>query len=579
MKNLKKKALATIIAAISIANMPVTWADEIGIYTINKDINVKDAYKSVKKEESTYIKNYVSESKNANTVVNIPDANLKKGIYKTLGKEYNETITKGELESIRYLRLPNSEITNLEGIQNCINLECLYLGRNNISDIKPLSNLFNLTSLDLSSNNITDIKPISKLIDLIDLDLEYNNISDISALSELVKLDYLYLSNNQISDISPLSELINLDYLYLSNNQISDISALSELVKLDYLYLSNNQISDISPLSRLIKLIDLLLNNNQISDISPLSELDSLYGLYLENNQISDISPLSELTVYELYLKNNQISDISPLEGKIILTSLDLRNNQISNIKPLSGLQNLEYLFLGNNKISDITPLLNLNITCSYIDLRANFLDLNDLETKKVIQYLRENDNILYYEGQLSQIPQVELNDIKGHWAQSQIINFVSNGYVGGYPDSTFRPNNSITRAEFVKIFNKYFGLTKTSGKVFNDTTTHWAKSEIDIAVTNGVANGVSATEFKPDEPITREQAAVMICNYKKLSDKNHDKINKYSDKGNVSSWAKDSVEGVIEKGYMNGYSDNTFRPKNNITRAEAVVTLSRIIK
>ena len=144
MKNLKKKALATIIAAISIANMPVTWADEIGIYTINKDINVKDAYKSVKKEESTYIKNYVSESKNANTVVNIPDVNLKKGIYETLGKEYNETITKGELESITSLNLMNSEITNLEGIQNCINLEYLYLGGNNISDISALSELINL---------------------------------------------------------------------------------------------------------------------------------------------------------------------------------------------------------------------------------------------------------------------------------------------------------------------------------------------------------------------------------------------------------------------------------------------------
>lgn len=68
-----------------------------------------------------------------------------------------------------------------------------------------------------------------------------------------------------------------------------------------------------------------------------------------------------------------------------------------------------------------------------------------------------------------------------------------------------------------------------------------------------------------------------MISNYKKLDDKNHDKIEAYSDKIEVSSWAKDSVEGIIENRYMSGYPDNTFRPKNNITRAEAVVTLSRI--
>ena len=62
-----------------------------------------------------------------------------------------------------------------------------------------------------------------------------------------------------------------------------------------------------------------------------------------------------------------------------------------------------------------------------------------------------------------------------------------------------------------------------------------------------------------------------------KLDDSNHDKLDKYSDKNKVSSWALNSVEGIIEKGYMNGYEDKTFRPNNSITRAEAVVTLSRV--
>ncbi len=168
-------------------------------------------------------------------------------------------------------------------------------------------------------------------------------------------------------------------------------------------------------------------------------------------------------------------------------------------------------------------------------------------------------------------------SDAKGHWAESQINKFVDLGYVNGYHDNTFKPDNSITRAEFVRILNNKFGLTKLSGKVFNDTANHWARKDIDIAVTNGVCNGKSATEFKPDDLITREEAAVMVSNYKKISDKNNDKINLYYDSDKVSSWAKDSVEGVIEHGYMNGYDDNTFRPQNNITRAEAVSTLSRV--
>ena len=171
------------------------------------------------------------------------------------------------------------------------------------------------------------------------------------------------------------------------------------------------------------------------------------------------------------------------------------------------------------------------------------------------------------------------LSDVKGHWAEAAITDFVSKGYVGGYADGTFKPNNNITRAEFVSIVNNYFGLTKSSGKVFSDTKTHWAKAAIDIAVTNGVCSGITSTEFKPNDAITREQVAVMLSNYKKLTDSNHEEIYKFRDKNEISSWAKDSVEGVVERSYMSGYSDSTFKPKNKITRAEAVSTLSRVHK
>ncbi len=169
-------------------------------------------------------------------------------------------------------------------------------------------------------------------------------------------------------------------------------------------------------------------------------------------------------------------------------------------------------------------------------------------------------------------------NDITGHWAENQIKDFISKGYLNGYPDGTFKPQASIKRAEFVKTLNKVFGLTTKSGKVFDDTVWHWAKDEIDIAVTNGVCQGTSDTTFEPDAPITREAAAKMIANYKKITDTHHDKIGSYNDGSQTASWAINEVEAILEAGYMNGYSDtNTFKPKNNITRAEAVVTLGRV--
>jgi CRISPR/Cas system CMR-associated protein Cmr1 (group 7 of RAMP superfamily) len=166
-------------------------------------------------------------------------------------------------------------------------------------------------------------------------------------------------------------------------------------------------------------------------------------------------------------------------------------------------------------------------------------------------------------------------SDWNTHWANKEIQEAMDKGWVA--LTHTFRPQDSITRAEFVKIFNRAFELTETSGKVFNDTAGHWAKNEIDIAVTNGVCNGISTTEFRPNDPITREQVAVMIANYKKIADTNLDKLNIYNDRNQVSSWAEPSVEGVIEKEYM-GAGGIAFNPKNDITRAETVVTISRVV-
>lgn len=170
-----------------------------------------------------------------------------------------------------------------------------------------------------------------------------------------------------------------------------------------------------------------------------------------------------------------------------------------------------------------------------------------------------------------------KLNDIKGHWAESTINTFVNKGFISGYSDATFKPNNSITRAEFVKILNKYFGLNKKSGQTFEDTKTHWAKDEIDIAITNGITKGLYITKFEPNKSITREEVSVMVSNYLNLFDTNYEEIAKFNDKNSISDFAKSAIEGMIERNYIGGYEDNTTRPKGNITRAEAISILNRI--
>ena len=172
------------------------------------------------------------------------------------------------------------------------------------------------------------------------------------------------------------------------------------------------------------------------------------------------------------------------------------------------------------------------------------------------------------------------LNDISGHWAKKEINQFISNGYVNGYEDKTFRPDNSITRAEFVKLVNKYFGFNNKEDIKFSDININdWYYKDICIASKAGYINGYEDKTFKPNKTITREEVSKILISIKNKQDNVYDKLNKYPDKNKVSNWAKAYVEGAIEQGYLKGDDLGLLNPTNNITRAESITILSRVVK
>jgi Leucine-rich repeat (LRR) protein len=221
------------------------------------------------------------------------------------------------------------------------------------------SDLEGLTSFTATHRSISELSGLEYCINLISLDLRDNQISDISPLASLTKLEWLDLSYNEISNVSPLATLTNLKWLYLYDNEIVDISPVTGLTNLLYLYVQSNQIGDISPLASLTNLRRLLLFTNQISDISPLASLTKLQWLYLHENQISDISPLVSLTnLTQLDVSDNQVSGIGALGNLTKLAYLSLHSNQISDISPLASLTSLIWLYLQHNDISNIYPLV-----------------------------------------------------------------------------------------------------------------------------------------------------------------------------------------------------------------------------
>lgn len=170
----------------------------------------------------------------------------------------------------------------------------------------------------------------------------------------------------------------------------------------------------------------------------------------------------------------------------------------------------------------------------------------------------------------------VIFTDITGHWAEPDISKLVKISVISGYPDGTFKPDNTITRAEFVTIVVRAFELEPKTGKIFDDISSHWAKDSIATAVGYNIVSGYNSSNFGPDDNITREQMAVIIDKALELG--NTANVKTFSDETEISAWAKDAVARVSQAGIVSGYPDNTFRPQAKATRAEAATIIVKTL-
>ncbi|WP_250675290.1 family 10 glycosylhydrolase [Paraclostridium ghonii] len=173
-----------------------------------------------------------------------------------------------------------------------------------------------------------------------------------------------------------------------------------------------------------------------------------------------------------------------------------------------------------------------------------------------------------------------KFKDINGHWAQVDIEKFIKYGYINGYEDNTFRPEGQITRAEFVKLVNRVFNLTEQGNINFTDvSSSDWYYNEVRVAAKYGYINGYEDKSFRPNNPITRQEAMKIITTLKNNKDENIDKIYNYNDFKQIEDWAKSYVEGAIEAGYIKGDEKGNINPQGKLTRAESITMLDRLIQ
>lgn len=158
------------------------------------------------------------------------------------------------------------------------------------------------------------------------------------------------------------------------------------------------------------------------------------------------------------------------------------------------------------------------------------------------------------------------------HWSYNAVLSLYSKGIISGYEDGSIKPDNEISRAEFVKLITQSISESKSaeSKNTFTDVSRDdWFYDFILKAFNEKLIFG-SNGKFRPKDSITREDAAVILC--RALENKNFTLTDekKFKDCENISDYAKKSVALLYAAEIISGSGDEIFEPQRNISRAEA---------
>ncbi len=172
--------------------------------------------------------------------------------------------------------------------------------------------------------------------------------------------------------------------------------------------------------------------------------------------------------------------------------------------------------------------------------------------------------------------------DVSNHWATDSIQFVVEKGYFAGTSENSFSPDVPMTRAMIVSVLGRVANVQGNITTKFSDVNqSQYYAPFIGWALENGIASGVSETEFNPNANVTREQLAVMVSNFMKSQGYvlNTEKEAVFTDNANISSWAVESVEFMVKAGILNGRTDGSFDPKGVATRAEVATILKLFLE
>ncbi|WP_240417888.1 S-layer homology domain-containing protein [Paenibacillus periandrae] len=176
--------------------------------------------------------------------------------------------------------------------------------------------------------------------------------------------------------------------------------------------------------------------------------------------------------------------------------------------------------------------------------------------------------------------PELPFSDIEGHWAKQNIIKAVELHVANGYQDFTFRPDGSVTRAEFaVFLMNGMKPAADGAKLAFTDQDKigEWAVKAVSQALQLGIVSGYPDGTFRPDASITHAEMIAMVIRASGLP-VNEQAQSGFADDADIPAWAKGAAAAAKQSGIADFMRDNRFAPDNKATRAEAVTAILNML-
>jgi len=545
----------------------------------------------------------------------------------------------GNLGNLQILCLSNNPLNTVipTTFGNLSSLKVLLMWNAGVKGTIPteLGNATSLQILDIAENKITDGFPASfgQLMNLEKLTAR-NNLLDADLPQEMgsmASLEILDFPNNSVTGEIPntFGNLTKLQEFIATNNQLegelaSELGGMTEIVILD---LSNNKLTGEIPeeFKTMTKTEQFLLNNNKFEGKIPeiFENMTELQKVYLNDNTFVGDAPQS------LSDKQTAGTDVNLNINYLAGAILKSMSNQSDNF--IDEQNNLQYkMYIQEFLQLDIDQIGNLYTLFKNYDAKtdkesakpklpverysfvlvskdASVVELTQDEFGFYVKPLAEikrdrpaliDITIIGDEGNPYPTVRVKVVTEKivtppptgggggggGGGSSGSSLPIVMlhthEGYIQGYEDGTVRPNGNITRAELAMILYRTYDDQAKDASVFRENPfpdvelNDWYGFAISYIKKIGLMQGDPTGDFRPNYSLTRAEFAATIARLKNL-EQNPENI--FEDC--ASHWANNYITAVNKFGYMVGYPDNTFKPENNITRAETMTAMNRIFE